>query len=917
MIGCDGETLTGRQLSSFIQAADEHEFVIERSLTWTGLSGARAAHSLGHASCAKPAASLPAPSDRPRTLLALCAVEDATIEEEDVDGLKQIERRREVIVQKTEGQIGICPEVYFPDGTTSGVIKISKVYPGSHASASGVVTQGDTILAINGKSLETLEENPLDVAVAELGAISDGVDITLSIESDVLMAGYMQKKGEKGFKSWQKRFFVLVWSELNMAERELRYYEGQDYCTRKLKGSIDLSRAEGVKQVTIDAGAAIHIETPGRLWELLPETASSAAAWFRTIDNLLSRNRGFAVVASMSNLALANDQMLEGEEPGSRSGELTLMMQRKLGMSISKLGQEITIARLEHDGAAAACGLLSEGDAILKVNGEETSGGCKATIKMLTKTPAAVQLTLASKVVHGGWMHKLGEGFGGWTTRYFTLAYELDADAAQVMATSKASAAKERPRATSTATAESATLLVRLHKANQYDKLGVGLIEDAQGQVVINRVYPGFVAHLSNSLLAGDVILAVNGEPVCDQDTALKLLTESVGTVELRLMRNQDPGCWVLRYYDAKNSVMRKEKGMIRLSKETVREINSYTLQDDTETEDGVPRIGLYILQDERCWELLPPEEELQLWISKLQLAVWGQEVISSEYCNASRAEAAKDKLRDLKGPRVLRLQQQYGLMLATYDRAPDGALPAPPGVQAVYVMSFEMDGAGAASGLLSVHDRIVEVDGQPAENLQQVTSCFKGSGHQVKVKVASRVVHGGNMLKKGEVNTEYQMRWFLLFDMGDHSLLRYYDGQNCVTRVQKGEIKITPNDVKGVRQHTSTSPAGEKRHGIIINTSEGSVLGTTRTYELLCQSLPEARLWFQLLNARARKKRGEGAAAAPAAARGRRNSALDKEGAAAEDDMSVRDEESSLGAGARQRAMSQLDVPQHVTTRL
>ena len=862
----------------------------------------------------------------------------------------------------------------------------AQVYPGSHASASGVVSQGDTILAINGKSLETLEENPLDVAVAELGAIADGVDITLSIESDVLLAGYMQKRGEKGFKSWQKRFFVLVWSELNMAERELRYYEGQDYCTRKLKGSIDLSRAEGVKQVTIDAGAAIHIETPGRLWELLPETASSAALWFRTIDNLLLRNRGFAVVASMSSLAFADDQMLEGEEPGSRSGELTLMMQRKLGMSINKLGQEITIARLEHDGAAAACGLLSEGDALLKVNGEETSGGCKATIKMLTKTPAAVQLTLASKVVHGGWMHKLGEGFGGWTTRYFTLAYELDADAAQVvrlvacavalplalaphparsrpslpglpgawpaalgsapptctgtslprplslsldstrtchvlgasqvLATTKGTAAKERPRATSTAAAESATLLVRLHKANQYDKLGVGLIEDAQGQVVINRVYPGFVAHLSNSLLAGDVILAVNGEPVCDQDTALKLLTESVGTVELRLLRNQDPGCWVLRYFDAKNSVMRKEKGVVRLSKETVREINSYTLQDDTETEDGVPRIGLYILQDERCWELLPPEEELQLWISKLQLAVWGQEVISSEYCNASRAEAAKDKLRDLKGPRVLRLQQQYGLMLATYDRAPEHALPAPAGEQAVYVMSFEMDGAGAASGLLSQHDRIVEVDGQPAENLQQVTTCFKGSGHQVKVKVASRVVHGGNMLKKGEVNTEYQMRWFLLLDMGDHSLLRYYDGQNCVTRVQKGEIKITPSDVKGVRQHTATSQAGEKRHGIIINTNDNSsILGTTRTYELLCQSLPEARLWFQLLNARARKKRGEVAAGAPAAARGRRVS-VDKEGAAAEDDVSTRDEEAA-GGGARQRAMSELAVPQHITTRL
>ena len=35
---------------------------------------------------------------------------------------------------------------------------------------------------------------------------------------------------------------------------------------------------------------------------------------------------------------------------------------------------------------------------------------------------------------------------------------------------------------------------------------------------------------------------------------------------------------------------------MIRLSKDTVREINKYTLQEE-DTADGVPRVGLYILQ--------------------------------------------------------------------------------------------------------------------------------------------------------------------------------------------------------------------------------------------------------------------------------------------------------------------------------
>ena len=47
-------------------------------------------------------------------------------------------------------------------------------------------------------------------------------------------------------------------------------------------------------------------------------------------------------------------------------------------------------------------------------------------------------------------------------------------------------------------------------------------------------------------------------------------------------------------------------------------------LQDD-DGQEGVPRVGLYILQEERCWELLPPEEELEAWIAKLQLVIWGQ----------------------------------------------------------------------------------------------------------------------------------------------------------------------------------------------------------------------------------------------------------------------------------------------------
>lgn len=81
----------------------------------------------------------------------------------------------------------------------------------------------------------------------------------------------------------------------------------------------------------------------------------------------------------------------------------------------------------------------------------------------------------------------------------------------------------------------------------------------------------------------------------------------------------------MLRYYEGKNSVSRVEKGCIKLTRGTIREINKYTLQEDGDVSGDVPRQGLYILQEERCWELLPPEEELEMWLIKLQLAVFGQ----------------------------------------------------------------------------------------------------------------------------------------------------------------------------------------------------------------------------------------------------------------------------------------------------
>lgn len=608
----------------------------------------------------------------------------------------------------------------------------------------------------------------------------------------------------------------------------------------------------------------------------LPANREAAVEWYTLLSQLLARKKGLAVVASMSNLALD----LGGADE-AKSGELTVVLQRKLGMSINKLGSEIVIAELEPDGAAAACGLLSVGDALEEVNGTRAES-CRQTIKLLMQNPSGAQVKLFSKVVHGGWMHKLGEGLGGWTTRYFTLTYEMSSAPPRPGASRNSQALdakKERPRASSIAADPSATVAVRLTKASKSEKIGLTLAQDAEGRVVINRLFEGYLAARSASLQVGDELMMINGKPVASQASAYSIMTESQGDIELRVRHAPDVGCWMLRYFDGKNAVSRTEKGCIMLGKDTVREINKYTLQDEAGAAD-VPRVGLYILQDERCWELLPPEEELDMWVSKLQLAVFGQEVIAAGFATEERAGDAEQKVADLKGAHFLTLQQQYGLMLATFKDAPkdapseaaDAAADAPAAAPAdepathVHIMSLEMDGAGACSGLLSPDDRILEVDGVPTLGLQQVTAAFRESKDRVRIKVASRVVHGGFLLKKGDINAEMKMRWFVLSDEADGSVLRHYDGRNSVTRVLKGEIKVNPTDVLAVR-HFTYEGSGERTLGVRLTTP-------SRVWEVVSRSPVEARHWVELLSVRARRNVGaqmaaDGSEEAAAAARG------------------------------------------------
>ena len=172
VLAVDGESLEGRSLTDVIQAAESHTFLVERQEAWRGFS----------------------------------------IDETDVaepDGFEPLNHVREVVVQKSDGQVGVNLEVlYAPNGKSS--VRVSRVHPGTQASACGQVSQGDVIRAIDGQLVacetgEDMSAAAMKVASELIDGVPDGVDIKLELESDMLMSGYMQKRGEKGLlKSWSE-----------------------------------------------------------------------------------------------------------------------------------------------------------------------------------------------------------------------------------------------------------------------------------------------------------------------------------------------------------------------------------------------------------------------------------------------------------------------------------------------------------------------------------------------------------------------------------------------------------------------------------------------------------------------------------------------------------------------------------------
>ena len=177
ILSVDGMALNGVILTAVMQPRETHVFEVERMSGWSGFS-----------------------------------IDETEVSETDEP--LAIDRLREVQVRKQNGQLGITPEIHYPDGGTA-VIKIAKVSPNTQASACGLVSIGDTIKAINGQPLTcTASDNPLSEALKVMTEVQDGTTVTLELESEVLKAGWMQKKGEKSWtsrQSWQNRFFVLVW----------------------------------------------------------------------------------------------------------------------------------------------------------------------------------------------------------------------------------------------------------------------------------------------------------------------------------------------------------------------------------------------------------------------------------------------------------------------------------------------------------------------------------------------------------------------------------------------------------------------------------------------------------------------------------------------------------------------------------
>ena len=76
-------------------------------------------------------------------------------------------------------------------------------------------------------------------------------------------------------------------------------------------------------------------------------------------------------------------------------------------------------------------------------------------------------------------------------------------------------AKRERPRAISVANQQGGSVVVHLTKRSRAEKLGLSLVEDESGRVLILKIYPEYVAATAGLLVRHAKLSSVERPPGC------------------------------------------------------------------------------------------------------------------------------------------------------------------------------------------------------------------------------------------------------------------------------------------------------------------------------------------------------------------------------------------------------------------
>mmetsp|Transcript_2193 Transcript_2193/g.5187 ORF Transcript_2193/g.5187 Transcript_2193/m.5187 type:complete len:300 (+) Transcript_2193:198-1097(+) len=153
----------------------------------------------------------------------------------------------------------------------------------------------------------------------------------MSDDEDVIMEGYMMKKGDVGpVKKWKKRYFIFK------QDGHISYYPDNQDVFRE-KGHIDLNKATAVRKTqAAELPEQFEIEVPGRVFLLQPPDKRKRLAWMEAIENYMAAKNGRGSSNSTGSakevISLRQQLALKDEQLAAKDAQIASLEKRLASM---------------------------------------------------------------------------------------------------------------------------------------------------------------------------------------------------------------------------------------------------------------------------------------------------------------------------------------------------------------------------------------------------------------------------------------------------------------------------------------------------------------------------------------------------------------------------------------------------------